>query len=295
MTSVPTVPGQAAVLPPWLAAKKVQTNYAEMIISPPRPIRASINKKGQIEFKTPKGVNMNPMDEINGVIMAFSRPRVFWKEKGSTEGRSPDCSSVDGVKGDGRHVVEIGQKALVPTMTGEYPVNDTEAPLIIERACSSCPWAQYGSGDGNSQACKQTIRLGMYVPTVYPVKYNDDGSPAEWSEASLSPWWSDANNESWPEDGAPPLIFTISPTGIREFESYVRWMESNGAPMEAYWTTIKGGTTTFGQWTVGVPEFGGQMMSDGQEWYYDYARKLSEHTVVADIKAAGGSDDYVVE
>jgi hypothetical protein len=295
MTSGPPVPaGGGPKLPAWLTAKKRATDYNSMTISPPRPIRCSVDKQGNLSFTGPEGLRIAPQESINGVIMAFSRPRSFWKEAGSTKGKAPDCSSSDGVNGKGKHIVQPGDTAAVPNEDGEYVHNDTNNLMVIERECSSCPMAQYGSGQGNSQACKQTIRLGVYIPTHYPVAVDDNGNPTEWSE-SLNPWWSEANNESWPAQKAPPLIFNISPTGIKEFEAYVRWMQSAGIPMEAFWCEIKGSTKSVGQWTVGVPSFSGAAMDEHSEWFYDYAIELSKHPVVADIKAAGVAEDYVVE
>jgi len=302
MTSVPAVPPSSGgvPLPPWLAAKQHTTNYASMMISAPKSVRASVNKRGEIEFKTPKGVVIPPMDAINGVIMAYGRPRSYWQDAGSTEGKSPDCKSSDGVDGSGQHMVAIGQRSMIPALDGTYFENNTDAVVRIERPCASCPFAQFESGPGNSQACKQTIRLGLYIPTQYPVGYDNAGNVNQWSTeqpemaAGLAQWWSTANNEEWPDKKAPPLIFSISPTGIKEFEAYLRWMESNHAPMEAYWTKISGSTKVTGQWTVGVPKFEGAMMSDGQEWYYNQAIGLSDHPVVADIKAPGSEDDYEI-
>lgn len=293
--SVPAIPGQKAGLPAFLQRKAASiTKYAEMMISAPVPIRATINKKGQIEFSGPDGIQVDSVSEINGVIMAFARPRVYWKEKGSTKGTPPDCSSADGVGGKGKHVVKIGERALVPNMANEYPVNDTDAPMVIERDCSSCPHSQWESGQGNAQACKQNIRLGLYVPTFYPTSFTEDGQVAGWAEESINPWWSKANAENWPNKPAPPLIFNISPTGIKEFEAYLRWMQDGGAPMEAYWVTIKGDTRAAGQWTVGIPKFSGAMMDEDAEWYFDRAMKLKDDPVVKDIKAAGTELDYVV-
>ena len=181
---------------------------------------------------------------------------------------------------------------MVPNDRNEYQRNETDSVMVVERKCSSCPHAMYGSGDGNSQACKQTIRLGMYIPTMYPTEFGANGEATAFGDTSIAPWWSDATGENWPNNPAPPLIFNISPTGIKAFEGYLRWMESNGAPMEAYWTTIKGVTKTFGQWTVGIAEFEGAMMEDGQEWYYNHANSLKDHSVVADIVAPGTSEDY---
>lgn len=296
MAPLPAVPGAPkAGLPSFLQRKQVgMTRYADMMISAPVPIRATINKQGRIEFTGPDGVNVDPVNEINGVIMAFARPRSYWKEKGSTKGKAPDCSSSDGVNGKGKHIVKIGETALVPLEDGTYPTNDTDAVMVIERPCSTCPHAQWESGDGNAQACKQNVRLGIYVPTYYPTAVDDQGNPTEWSEASINEWWSKANNEEDPAT-APPLIFNISPTGIKEFEAYLRWMQDGGAPMEAYWCTITGGTKAAGQWTVGVPKFAGEMMDETGEWFFDKAMSLKSHAVVKDIKAPGTEHDYVVE
>jgi len=301
MTNVPTAPPSTATptLPPWLQKKNVVTNYADMMVSPPKAIRASVSKKGKITFATPEGVEIPDKTSLNGVIMAFGRPRAYWQEKGSTTGTPPDCKADDGVTGQGTHVVQIGATSKIPDMNNNYIINNTEAVMNVVRDCKTCPQGQFGSGEGNSQACKQMIRLGMYIPTVYPTEFSPDGQVSKFSNQagaeSISPWWSEANKEDWPTKKAPPLIFTITPTGIREFEAYMRWLSNAGAPMEAFWTTIEASKETKGQWEVGVPKFKGDMMNEGSEWYFDYAVSLRDHPVVADIKAAGGADDYVTD
>ena len=297
MTSGPPAPQQATALPPWLqaAATSAMTSYDSMIISAPKPIRASVSKRGDIDFKAPDGIRVIPQESINGVLMAYGRPRVFWSQAGATEGLAPDCSSDDGVSGQGTHIIGIGETSLVTNNAGSIVTNTTDANIVQKRDCSTCEKAQYGSGQNNSQACKQTIRLGVYVPTHYPLTFDDAGVPTSWSTDSLAPWWSDANNEEWPDRPAPPLIMSISPSGLKDFESYLRFMMSGKVPMECYWTMIGGTTKTFGSFTVGVPTFNGSMMTADQKWYYDYAESLKKHPVVKNIKSPGSSDDYLIE
>lgn len=289
----PPATQQAVSLPPWLqaAAQASMTKYEEMTISAPRPIKASVGRRGDIEFRAPDGVRVVPQESINGVLMAYGRPRVYWRDSGGVSA-PPDCSSDDGVNGQGTHIVQIGETSLISGPDGRRVTNDTDAPMVIRRDCATCEMAQYGSGNGNSQACKQTIRLGIYIPTHYPMAYDDSGVPTQWSEESLAPWWSEANNEVWPNNPAPPLIFTISPSGLKDFESYLRFMKGGKVPMECYWTNVKGSTRTFGEFTVGIPEFTGSMMSGEQKWYYDYALSQKDHANVKDIKSAGDGDDY---
>lgn len=89
---------------------------------------------------------------VTGVIIHRQTPRSFWVDafgEGGTN-KAPDCWSPDGVKGNGLY----GDDAVNPG-----------------GKCATCPMSAYGSGKGNSQACRQLTRLyvlrdGDVLPTV---------------------------------------------------------------------------------------------------------------------------------
>ena len=96
---------------------------------------------------------------VSGVILHRQTPRSYWS-KAFGEGEqnaAPDCHSTDGVVGigwyDGAHFDADGNQ------------------LNPGGRCAGCPMAEYGSGKGNSQACRQLTRLfllreGDVLPTA---------------------------------------------------------------------------------------------------------------------------------
>lgn len=92
--------------------------------------RVTVPSGGGLAWQMPDG---EPAKAITGVMAARTVPRSYWahsiEETGS--GSPPDCTSRDGVTG-------IGD-----------PGGD----------CETCPYAQFSSGKGNAQACKQRTRL----------------------------------------------------------------------------------------------------------------------------------------
>ena len=99
---------------------------------------------GDLFFKVPTLEGDVPVNEIQGVLVHFTKPRVYWAEAFGTgsSGTPPDCSSRDGVTG-------IGNPG---------------------GACSECPMAQFGTATnadgskGAGQACSQRQNLFILRP-----------------------------------------------------------------------------------------------------------------------------------
>lgn len=90
---------------------------------------------------------------ISGVILLAAPSRTYWAEEFSGAGAPPDCSSRDGVRGQGN-------------------------PGII---CEDCPFNQWGS-DGHAKACKEKkllflLQPGLLLPEVVVLS---PGSLAGW-------------------------------------------------------------------------------------------------------------------
>jgi hypothetical protein len=81
------------------------------------------------------------LPKFEGVIVAQQRPRAYWKTQ-DPSGSPPDCSSADGLLGEGDNGIDEGR-----------------------RRCEDCPQSKFGTavragGElGRGQACKQTARL----------------------------------------------------------------------------------------------------------------------------------------
>ena len=94
---------------------------------------------GGTHFLVPTLEGEVPANEIEGVIVHFTKPRVFWKEPfGSGGGTTPpDCSSIDGITG-------IGSPG---------------------GSCAECPMSKFGTATnqdgslGAGQACSQKNNL----------------------------------------------------------------------------------------------------------------------------------------
>lgn len=117
-----------------------------------KPQRVKINKDSQT-FVDPLG---NGLDELRGVVVHKQKIRGLWNKDDVLV-----CSSLDCITGTERD--EEGR----PIVTG----TDTNGnPIYKKRACSSCPWNEWGSAVDESgqrrkgKACKEQRRIFMMVP-----------------------------------------------------------------------------------------------------------------------------------
>ena len=105
--------------------------------------------------------NPETAQTLTGVIVHHHPVNVYWEHDFDGAGGLPDCSSPDGKHG-------------LNAKTGE----------VLD--CASCPYNQFGSGKGNSKACKNTHR-------VYLLRENE----------------------------ALPILLTLPPTSLRAFKDYL--------------------------------------------------------------------------
>jgi hypothetical protein len=124
--------------------------------------RVKIPSGGSTAFEVPGDDPDSPdiVKEIVGVIVDHHPVNGYWQDKYAGGKQPPDCSSMDGITGYTR-AGEIAQ-------------------------CTECPFNAWGSGDGNSKACKNMHRI--YIQR---------------SGESL------------------PLLLTLPPTSIRNFSDYI--------------------------------------------------------------------------
>jgi len=118
-------------------------------------------------WATPDG--MNPVAEIEGVIILRQRIRAYWAEKFGAGGKAPSCSSPDTKVGYGDR--GMGKE--------DGTVHD----------CGSCPWAQFGTAKNdagemtNGQACRVINRIFMLpnggdsiLPTIISLAPTSDAA-----------------------------------------------------------------------------------------------------------------------
>lgn len=105
--------------------------------------------------------NPETVQTLTGVIVHHHPVNVYWERDFDGAGGLPDCSSPDGHHG-------------FNAKTGE----------VLD--CASCPYNQFGSGRGNSKACKNTHR-------VYLLRENEP----------------------------LPILLTLPPTSLRAFKDYL--------------------------------------------------------------------------
>ena len=105
--------------------------------------------------------NPETAQTLTGVIVHHYPVNVYWEHDFDGAGGLPDCSSPDGKHG-------------LNAKTGE----------VLD--CATCPYNQFGSGKGNSKACKNTHR-------VYLLRENEP----------------------------LPILLTLPPTSLRAFKDYL--------------------------------------------------------------------------
>jgi hypothetical protein len=110
--------------------------------------RIKIPSGGGLAFEVPSDDPENPTSatEIVGVIVDHHPVNAYYEEKYSGQNNPPDCSSLDA-------------KVGVIASTGEC------------RTCATCPYNQYGSGEGGTgKACKNMHRVYLRKESeVFPV------------------------------------------------------------------------------------------------------------------------------
>ena len=148
---------------------------------------------------------------------------------------------------------------------------DAQAATVT-RPCASCPKAQFGSR-GRGQACKQMVRLAMYVPTA----------------SDYAPW---LKNLAVGDDLPPPVLLSFAPTNLKDWDAYITWVQSIKFPMEGIWTAVSGASVSVGGYTVGKFTLKGNPIVDKQyKPFYDEAIETMKHPLVAQLSEVT-SEDY---
>ena len=270
MTDVPAIPnsGGPPALPSFM--KNVLPDYSDMRIAPPPAMRLTVDRDGTLKVKQGKDVIHVAEDALTGIVVDWGRPRAYWAENFSGEGGPPDCSSMDGVRGNGLHIVAPGETARVPDESGNYQ-EATSGALTISRPCATCPHSQFVE---NRQACKQMVRFGLYIPTA--------GDYAPWLAAQSAP-------------GGPPtpIIVSLPPTNLKAWDAHISWIQGIRFPLDGVWTKISGCSEQRGGYTVGQFSFdGSQPMDADAEFFYKEATEAQAHPVMRGIKEPGSDADY---
>lgn len=116
---------------------------------------------------------------IEGIVVLQRTIRSWWRlgfdeRAGAGVGKQPpDCSSQDGIWGDGRPEghPDLKENTLPDEAQTAYEVYDADGnqvggPQPMQRyACEACPLAHFGSGkDGRGQACRQNRLVFLLTP-----------------------------------------------------------------------------------------------------------------------------------
>lgn len=97
---------------------------------------------GSTVFSVPGISGDEPAKELTGIILDYATPRAYWDTPDPVEGTPPVCHSADSIiSHDGK-------------------------------PCSQCPFNDYGSkdGDSNAKACKESVTLFLLRPeNIMPI------------------------------------------------------------------------------------------------------------------------------
>lgn len=91
---------------------------------------------GSTVFSVPGLSGDEPATELSGIILDYTTPRAYWTTAEPVEGAAPDCASANSIiSTDGK-------------------------------ACATCPYNDFGSKDGesNAKACKESVLLFLLRP-----------------------------------------------------------------------------------------------------------------------------------
>lgn len=118
---------------------------------------------GSTVFAVPGLYGEEPEKKLTGIILDFTTPRAYWNTMDPVEGTPPTCAS-------GNSIISYDGKA-----------------------CSNCPYNDYGSRDGssNAKACKESIlifllRPDSIIPLLVRVPVSSKGKFLKYSTRLLS-------------------------------------------------------------------------------------------------------------
>ena len=117
----------------------------ELEITPGDLVSIRVPGGGSMQWTLSTAAGETQVDEVVGVIAKLTKSRAYWVEQfGEGEIGAPDCSSDDAIAGRGFFDGSKGKAGL----------------------CVNCRFSEWGSGAGNSQACKQSNELYLLAPGV---------------------------------------------------------------------------------------------------------------------------------
>lgn len=219
----------------------LRENVGEGGVTPADLDRITIPAGGGTAWDVPDG---DPTRVLSGVIVAWQPSRSYWVHQlGDDDGESgapPDCSSADAKLGNG----EFGPGSE-GNPTGE---------------CTNCPMDRFGSGRGNSKACKEQRRIFMLT-----------------------------------EGSILPVQVSLPPTSIQPLRKYMIRLAGRGKRFSDVVTDlslkqVKGDNT----YSVAEPRLGGEL-SDAQKaaartYGATIEAQLAAYAASAAERAADGSD-----
>lgn len=114
--------------------------------------RVRIPAGGGTAWEVPTLAGVEPVKELQGVVVYYKNSRSFWEADYEGGNEPPDCASRDAKLAEAREGVEI-----------PAAVDEASGKLL----CDTCKYSEWGSSDtgsGRGQACKMTRQLFMIVP-----------------------------------------------------------------------------------------------------------------------------------
>lgn len=145
------------------------------------PTRIKFPSGGIAAFSTNDGDILKP--PFTAIVAVSQKARAWWPMK-DTQGTPPLCASPDGVSGF-FNIADQEQQRAAAAMPIRHPAINMMSGAAGPHACTICPLAQWGSGEGRGQACKSLIRLILLV-------------------------------EGW----SMPAIMTVPPTSVKLWNAY---------------------------------------------------------------------------
>ena len=166
------------------------------------PTRIKFPSGGMMAFSVDDSDTLKP--PVKAIIAVSQKARAFWPAK-DTAGQPPLCSSPDGLAGVFDPSSEQVKAALaMPVRHPALGTLDAQA-AVGPWECAGCAMAQWGSGNGKSQACKSLRRMIVLV-------------------------------EGW----TMPAIMTLPPTSLKPFDTYASaCARTKGGAYFTNWTRIE--------------------------------------------------------
>jgi hypothetical protein len=203
------------------------------------PDRIKIPSGGSTAFEVPgDGDDSEMVKEITGVILFHHPAYAYYKEKYAGGSNPPDCGSFDGITGVG----------------------------IPGGACATCPYNQFGSGEGQSKLCKN--RRQIYI---------------------------------LPENELFPMVLSLPTGSLKEFTKYVKHQLTKGRKLSQIVTklSLKKATSSSGiVFSQAVFTYVRPLTSEEQaavaplvQQAKEYSTRLTVDALTEDVSSADAGSD----